>query len=131
MAPGRCAVRWGHGVDCRADSKRRSGDASVTCMLIDPMMENTMISLTVPSSLTQGAAHRTTVQLTAATLRQALDAAAAEFPAISDRVLDGNGGLRHFAKVYIDGEDCAAIDGLDSSLPPGANVEVISAVSGG
>ena len=41
------------------------------------------------------------------------------------------GDLRRYVNVYVDGEDCRHVGGLDGPLPDGAKVQVLSSVAGG
>jgi sulfur-carrier protein len=48
-------------------------------------------------------------------------------PGLANRILDGGPALRTHLNVFVDGERAA----LDSRVPPGAEIHVIPAVSGG
>jgi molybdopterin converting factor small subunit len=44
---------------------------------------------------------------------------------------DGDGGLRRFVNVYLDGEDVRFLDGMDTPVPDGAELQILPAVAGG
>ncbi len=50
---------------------------------------------------------------------------------LRDRVADGDGGLRRFVNVYLDGEDVRFLDGMDTAVPDGAELQILPAVAGG
>ena len=60
-----------------------------------------------------------------------LDALAAEHPVFDRRVRDETGALRRHVNVYVDGEEVRRLDGLETRVPPGAEVMVIQSVAGG
>ncbi|KAA2253899.1 MoaD/ThiS family protein [Solihabitans fulvus] len=79
-----------------------------------------------------GGAPELTVELTdRATLGAALDQLAERFPALNRRLRDETGSLRRYVNFYVDGEECRHIDGADTELADGAEVQVIPSVAGG
>jgi molybdopterin converting factor small subunit len=50
---------------------------------------------------------------------------------LKDRVADGDGTLRRFVNVFLDGEDIRFLDGLDTAVPDGAELQILPAVAGG
>ena len=66
-----------------------------------------------------------------ATLRAAVEELEAQFPGLSERLLDDSGELRRFVNVYVNGEDVRFLDGLDTALKAGDDVSIVPAVAGG
>ncbi|WP_341394497.1 MoaD/ThiS family protein [Arthrobacter sp. G119Y2] len=66
--------------------------------------------------------------LTAAGL---LDGLAVDYPRLERRIRDEAGQLRRYVNVYIDGEELRALDGLASTVPPGAEVLILQSIAGG
>jgi molybdopterin converting factor small subunit len=60
-----------------------------------------------------------------------LDAVAAEHAALGRRVRDEAGELRPHVKVFVGADDVRDLGGLDAVVPPGAEVWILPAVSGG
>ena len=50
---------------------------------------------------------------------------------LRDRMADGDGGLRRFVNVYLDGEDVRFLDGLETPVQDGGEVTILPAVAGG
>ncbi len=47
------------------------------------------------------------------------------------RIYDGNGSLKRFVNVFINGEDARYLKGLDTPVPPDATVDLLPAIAGG
>jgi sulfur-carrier protein len=52
-------------------------------------------------------------------------------PQFHQRILDGDGSIRRFVNVYVNGEDARFLAGLDTRVPRDATVDLLPAVSGG
>lgn len=65
--------------------------------------------------------------LEAATVREAIDALNARWPGMRDRICDSTPAIRRHMNVFVDGERAT----LQTSLRPGADVLVMTAISGG
>jgi hypothetical protein len=71
------------------------------------------------------------VDVRAATVRQALDAAFAALPAVRGYVLDDQGKLRPHMAVFVDDEPVRDRNGLGDTVKADATVAVMQALSGG
>ncbi|MEV6523630.1 MoaD/ThiS family protein [Longispora sp. NPDC051575] len=60
-------------------------------------------------------------------LRDVLDALGREFPLLERRVRDERGAIRRYVNVYVNGEPA----GLGTTVPDGAEVQVLPSVAGG
>lgn len=69
----------------------------------------------------------TYVELEAATVREMMDALEARWPGMRDRLCDERPAIRHHINVFVDGRRAR----LDTPLRPGADVFVLTAISGG
>ena len=66
-----------------------------------------------------------------ATVGALLDRLAAERPALERRVRDERGALRQHVNVFVGETNARDGGGLEMPIPPGSEVRVIPAVSGG
>ena len=66
-----------------------------------------------------------------ATVGEVLEALYARHDGLRDRVADDSGQLRRFVNVYVDGEDIRFLDGLQTTVPAGAELQILPAVAGG
>ncbi|MGE3175203.1 MAG: MoaD/ThiS family protein [Planctomycetota bacterium] len=71
------------------------------------------------------------VDVAAATVRQALDAAFAQLPQVRGYVLDDQGALRHHMMVFVDDAPVRDRAGLSDRVRPETTVHVFQALSGG
>lgn len=67
------------------------------------------------------------LDLEAATVRELVDALDARWPGMRDRICDSTPAIRRHMNVFVDGERV----GLDAPLAPGADVFILTAISGG
>ena len=67
------------------------------------------------------------VEVPAATVAEAVEALDARWPGMRDRICDSTPRIRRHINVFVDGERAA----LETRLAPGAEVIVMTAISGG
>ncbi len=67
------------------------------------------------------------IRLTASTIDEMLNALDARWPGMRDRLCDSRPAIRRHINVFVDGRRAT----LDTRLPPGAEVYVLTAMSGG
>ena len=89
-----------------------------------------MPQIRIPPVLRSEAAGNRSVQVEATTVRGALQALVAEYPALESRVLEGD-GVPSFLNVFVDGEDVRLLKGLDSEVSADSTVLLLPAVAGG
>jgi molybdopterin converting factor small subunit len=70
---------------------------------------------------------RNEVEVEARSVREAMDALNARWPGMRDRLCDSRPAIRRHINVFVGGERST----LDTRLEPGAEVIVITAISGG
>ena len=64
------------------------------------------------------------------TVREVLDGLLAAYPALRDRIYDGD-ELPQFLNVFVDGSDVRLFDGLETKVEDGTTVILLPAVAGG
>jgi sulfur-carrier protein len=65
------------------------------------------------------------------TVAAVLDAIAAEHPALERRVRDERGETRIHVNLFVGDDNVRDLDGLATPIPPGAELSIIPAISGG
>ena len=80
--------------------------------------------------LRQEAGGNRSVEVSASTVRGALDELVAAYPSLAPRVLT-DGGIPTFLNVFVDGDDIRLLDGLDTTIDAAATVLLLPAVAGG
>jgi sulfur-carrier protein len=53
------------------------------------------------------------------------------WPRLARRLCDERGELRRYVNVYIDGEECRTVGGLQSPVTDGSEIQVLPSVAGG
>jgi sulfur-carrier protein len=66
-----------------------------------------------------------------ATVGEVMEALYARHGELRERVAGEDGELRRFVNVYLDGEDVRFLDGLRTTVPDGAELQILPAVAGG
>jgi len=87
----------------------------------------------IPTPLRPFAEGRSSIELpgSPATVREALDDLAAEYPGIVGRVLDERGDVRPHVNVFVGEESVRFGRGLATPVPEGCEIAILPAVSGG
>lgn len=86
------------------------------------------VTVLLPEALRRlfpGAPRRT--EVTAATVAEAIAALDARWPGMADRLRDSTPAIRRHLNVFVDGERAR----LDSDIPPGGEMLVMTSISGG
>jgi sulfur-carrier protein len=96
------------------------------------------VRVRVPSQLRGLVGHSSTVTLDvgddacgSVTVAAVLDAIAAEHPALERRVRDERGETRIHVNLFVGDDNVRDLDGLATPIPPGAELSIIPAISGG
>jgi molybdopterin converting factor small subunit len=90
--------------------------------------QSATVSITLPAALCTlfpGAPRE--LDLAATTVAEAMDALEARWPGMRDRLCDSRPAIRRHINVFVDGERAR----LDTTLRPGAEMLVMTAISGG
>jgi molybdopterin synthase sulfur carrier subunit len=82
------------------------------------------------AGLADGARHLD-VEPRGTTLGDVLDCLAESHPLLCRRIRDETGTVRRFVNVYVDGEDVRFQEGVATTVPDGAVVQVLPSVAGG
>jgi sulfur-carrier protein len=86
------------------------------------------VAVTLPAALVRlfpGAVRR--LELPAATVREMIDALDARWPGMRDRLCDSRPAIRRHINIFVEGRRAT----LETRLAPGAEVTVLTAISGG
>lgn len=90
-----------------------------------------MPSIRVPSALRTLTGGNSDVDVTAATVRDALAELDKRHPGISARVLDGEGAVKPFIRIFVGSEDIGALSGLDTPVTDRDEIAIVPAIAGG
>ena len=90
-----------------------------------------MPNVKLPTQLREAAGGASSVSVDGSTVGEVLAALFERHGELRDRLSDGDGGLRRFVNVYVDGEDIRFGDGLQTPVAEGQEVQILPAVAGG
>jgi molybdopterin synthase sulfur carrier subunit len=85
----------------------------------------------IPTPLRKLTNNEEVVEVTAATIGEAITELQSRYPGIQERLLDEKGELRRFINVYLNEEDVRFLDNQKTSLKDGDEVSIIPAIAGG
>jgi MoaD family protein len=88
------------------------------------------VRIQIPTPMRQHTEGQAAVEVAGATVQGALDALAAKYPAISQRLFE-NGQVRRFVNLYLNDEDIRYLDNLATPVKDGDELAIIPAVAGG
>ena len=89
-----------------------------------------MATIRIPPILRPDAGGNRNVEMPGETVREVLDGLLAAYPALRDRVYDGD-DLPQFLNVFVDGSDVRLFEGLDTKVTDTTTVILLPAVAGG
>ena len=99
--------------------------------LVDPSSRGAAPALASPATGADAAAGASTVDVSGATVGEALEALFAQHGELRERLCDEGGELRRFVNVYVGGEDIRFGDGLSTPVANRDEITVLPAVAGG
>jgi MoaD family protein len=88
------------------------------------------ITVKIPTQLRSATGGESTVEVTGATVGEALDAVFDAHSELRERITQ-DGDLRRFVNVYVSGEDIRFQQGLETGIRDGDEVTILPAVAGG
>jgi len=89
-----------------------------------------MSTVRIPPVLRENTGGSRSVEVTGATVSEALDDLFAKHPSLRDRVAD-EGSLSEFINVYVNDRDVRYRDGLATSVGPDDTIILLPAMAGG
>ena len=88
------------------------------------------IKVHIPAPMRQHTGGLAVVETAGGSVQDVLDGLAKQYPAITDRIMEG-GQIRRFVNVFVNDEDIRYLDSLQTAVKDGDEVAIIPAVAGG
>lgn len=79
---------------------------------------------------TEGAV-KVSLEVSAATLEEALEALWSRYPGVRDRVVTERGEVREYVNIFVGDENIRDCGGLATPLPDGCEIMIVPSVAGG
>ena len=89
------------------------------------------VTVRIPTTLRSLTGGNAEVKVEGSTVGEVLGNLDGAHPGFRDRLLDDEGGLRRFVNVFLDGEDVRFLEGMQTEVPDGAELQILPAVAGG
>lgn len=89
------------------------------------------VTVKLPTQLRDAAGGESSLIVEGGTVAEVLAAVFDRHGELRERLSDGDGTLRRFVNVYVDGEDIRFGEGLDTVVADGGEVQILPAVAGG
>jgi molybdopterin synthase sulfur carrier subunit len=90
-----------------------------------------MSAVHIPASLRSDAAGRSTVTARGATVGEAMETVATEYPGLRRRLFNDAGRLQAYVAIFVNSCDIRSLDGVDTPLREHDEVHIIGAIAGG
>ena len=90
-----------------------------------------MPTIRIPSALRTLTGGASDVEVSAATVRDALVELDKRHPGLAGKVLDGAGSVKPFIRIYVGAEDIGGLAGLDTKVGDRDEIDIIPAIAGG
>jgi len=74
---------------------------------------------------------RVEINASRGTLRDVLQALWSRYPGLRDRLANEQGEVREHINIFVGNEDIRYLEGLATSIPDGAEISIVPAISGG
>ena len=84
-----------------------------------------------PPQLRAATGGASAVEASGTTVGEVLEQVYARHGELRERIAGEDGAVRRFVNVYVDGEDMRFLDGLETPVRDGGEVQVLPAVAGG
>ena len=85
----------------------------------------------IPTPLRKLTNNEELVEISAATIGEAIAELQARFPGIGERLVDEKGEVRRFVNVYVNEEDIRFLKNRETPLKDGDEISIIPAIAGG
>jgi len=90
-----------------------------------------MATIFVPTPMRKMTDNQSKIQIQAATVYAAIDAANTLYPGFRERILDDAGEIKRFINIFVNGVDVRTLQGRETPLQDQDEVAVIPAMAGG
>lgn len=90
-----------------------------------------MAKVIIPTPLRKFADNRASFDVDGGSVAEAIDALTSEYPDLKKHLLDDNGSIRNFVRIYVDDDDIKALNNESTAIQSHSVVSIIPAIAGG
>lgn len=89
------------------------------------------VQVSIPTPLRNLTNNLDTVPVEGSNVGEILSNLEKQFPGIGERLLDGNGEVRRFVNIYVNGEDVRFLEHKNTPVKANDEVSIVPAIAGG
>lgn len=89
------------------------------------------VQIAIPTGLRRYAAGVESERIETGRVREMLAELTNRHPALKEQLFDAQGALRRHVNIFVNGLDSRYIDGLDTTVAAGDDVQIVLAMAGG
>ena len=94
-------------------------------------MDRPAVSVSFPNPLRAKIGNRASVTVVGRTIREIIEALEQDFPGLRFHLCYETGELRPYINIFLNQENIRYLAGLDTPIPPGAQLTIFPSVAGG
>ncbi|MGH2449212.1 MAG: MoaD/ThiS family protein [Chloroflexota bacterium] len=85
----------------------------------------------LPAGLRERAGHQRSTQVSGTTVREIVQSLDRAHPGLGFNICHETGELRQYINIFVNGDECRHLQELDTHVPEGALVHIMTSVAGG
>ncbi len=89
------------------------------------------VTVLIPTPLQKFTKEKATIECSATSIQELIDALENDCPGIKARLCDEQGIPRRFLNFYVNSEDIRFLDNVETALADGDEISIVPAVAGG
>jgi molybdopterin synthase sulfur carrier subunit len=89
------------------------------------------IQVRIPTPLRRFTGGAEEVGVDGSTVSHVIDDLERQFPGIKERLCDGDGRVRRFVNIYLNGDDIRFLNNLETDVKDGDELSIVPAIAGG
>lgn len=90
-----------------------------------------MAKIIIPTPLRKFTDNQKDIQVEGQTIIEAIQDLIENYPAIGNNILNDDGSIRNFVRVFLENEDIKALDNEGTAIENNAVISIIPAIAGG
>lgn len=90
-----------------------------------------MATLLIPTPLRKFTNNEARFQSSGDSIKSVIDELISTFEGLKPHLLDGEGNIRSFVKVYLEDEDIATLNNEETAVQQNSTISIIPAIAGG
>ncbi len=90
-----------------------------------------MAKIIIPTPLRKFTDNQKNVEVNGQTIIEAIQDLIENYPAIGKNILNDDGSIRNFVRVFLENEDIKALDNEGTTIQENAVISIIPAIAGG